>query len=365
MKIKDIAIVMESLAPERLAEIDDPIGLQVGNSDADVRTVLVALDPSRGVLNEAAERNAQLVVSHHPLIFTPLASLTDRTPAERRAVEFVKQDVALFAAHTNLDCAPGGINDSLAQLLGISYVQPLTRARTALKKIVVFVPAGDLDDVAAAMCAAGAGSIGAYTDCTFRVRGIGTFTPTAAADPHIGQAGRLEHVDEARLESIVREENVAEVLAAIRKAHPYEEPAFDVYPLENKRGEAGLGRWGVLPGPMAAADFIAEVAKKLGTRGIRYVGDATRRVSRVAVCGGAGADLYKEAVAHGCEVYVTGDVKYHAFLDACDDGLILVDAGHAETELPGVRELHRRLGAELPDVEVLLSRSEGGAVSGI
>jgi dinuclear metal center YbgI/SA1388 family protein len=365
MKIKDIAAVMEKLAPGRLAEENDPIGLQVGDFEADVRTLLVALDPSLGALNEAAEQDAQLVVSHHPLIFRPLTSLTGRTPAERRAVEFVRKGVALFAAHTNLDCAPGGINDTLARLLGITDIQPLSLARTALKKVVVFVPEDDLDAVAAAICAAGAGRIGAYSDCTFRVRGIGTFTPLEGAKPHIGQPGKLEHVGEVRLESIVSEENVAGVLAAISKSHPYEEPAFDVYPVENKRREAGLGRWGVLPCPMTAGDFISEVAGKLDAQGIRYVGDATRRVSRVAVCGGAGGDLYAEAVRRDCQVYVTGDVKYHAFLDACEEGLIVVDAGHAETELPGVIELHRRLRAELPDVEVLLSSSKGGAVSGI
>jgi len=363
MKIRQVIEVMEKLAPPRFAEEWDRIGLQVGDAEAEVQKVLVALTPSFDVLNEATACGAGIVVSHHPLIFKPLGSLTGGTPAQRLAVGFVKADVALFVAHTNLDGAPGGINDSLAECLGLRSIKPLTPSPGALKKIVVFVPEENLEQVAAAMCAAGAGRIGAYRDCTFRVRGTGAFTPTEHAQPYVGRPGKLEHVAEVRLESIVPQEDVAHVVAAIRRSHPYEEPAFDIYPLENGPVEGGGGRWGELERPAKAADFIAEVSEKLGARGIRYVGDPQREVSKVAVCGGAGGDLYPEAVSRGCQAYVTGDVKYHTFLDARDDGLILIDAGHAETELPGVRALRDRLNDALSDIEVMLSEDEGTPIN--
>ena len=363
MKIRQIIEVMEKLAPPGFAEEWDRIGLQIGDAEADAQKVVVALTPSLDVLNQATACGAEIVISHHPLIFKPLTSLTGSTPAERLAAGFVKADVALFAAHTNLDNAPGGINDSLAECLGLTNIQPLAASRAPMKKVVVFVPEENLEQVAAAMCAAGAGRIGAYRDCTFRVKGTGTFTPMAHADPHIGRRGKLERVAEVRLESIVPAEDVAGVAAAIRESHPYEEPAFDIYPLENRRVEGGPGRWGMLERPVKASDFIAEVSEKLGARGIRYVGDAGRQVSKVAVCGGAGADLYQDALGHGCQAYVTGDVKYHTFLDAGDDGLILIDAGHAETELPGVRVLHERLSGAISDIEVVLSEDEGRSIN--
>ncbi len=208
------------------------------------------------------------------------------------------------------------------------------------------------------MSKAGTGRLGAYTDCTFRVSGTGRFMPTNRAHPHIGRKGTLEHVAEARLESIVPEEAVAGVVDAIRESHPYEEPAFDIYPLENRRRDAGLGRWGTLPEPVTVSEFVAEVSRKLNAPGIRYTGDGAREVSKVAVCGGAGSGLYRNVLRCGCEVFITGDVKYHGFLDACAEGLILVDAGHAETELPGVRALSNRLRAARAGVEVLLSEAE-------
>jgi len=362
MRIKQIIDVMEELAPARFAEEWDQIGLQVGDREAEVDTVLVALTPSFEVLDEAAARGAGLVVSHHPLIFKPLVSLTGSTPSERLAAAFLKRDVALFAAHTNLDSAPGGVNDALARRLGLANVQPLAPARIALKKIVVFVPNGAIEEVAEAMCAAGAGNIGAYRDCTFRVKGTGTFTPTPQAAPHIGTRGKSEHVVEVRIESVVTDADVPGVVAAIRQSHPYEEPVFDIYHLENKSRESGPGRWGTLPEPVTAADFIAEVSNKLNTPGLRYAGDETRQVSKVAVCGGAGGDLYKDAIAHSCEVYVTADVSYHTFVDARDEGLLLVDAGHAETELPGVGALRERLAAKLGAAHVVLSERGRRAV---
>jgi len=361
MKIKDVAAVMEEIAPARLAEEWDHVGLQVGDADAEVSRLLVALTPTPGVLDEAARWNAQLVVSHHPLIFKPLESLTTATAGERLAVGFVRNGVGLFAAHTNYDSAPGGINDALAECLGLHDVRPMATARAKLHKFVVFLPHENLEAVAAAICEAGAGSIGEYSHCTFRSEGTGTFLPSERARPHIGEAGRLERVPEVRLESIMPANRTAAVVQAMLAAHPYEEPAFDIFPLENEFAESRLGRCGTLPRPMPAREFAEFAAKALDAACTRFAGDPEALVTDVAVCGGGGADLFPEAIARGCQAYVTGDVKYHTFADARDAGLVIVDAGHAETELPGVKALCRRLHEALHGVEVRLANDDGRA----
>ena len=358
MKVSEIMRVMEGIAPARLAEQWDKIGLQVGDADADVRSILVAMTPTLDLLHEAVAHDVQMLVCHHPLIFKPLSAITAASPTECIAAGLLKHSIAFFAAHTNYDSVPGGVNDALAAALGLREVQPLSFIDSTLVKVAVFVPAEAVEKVSAAMCDAGAGRLGAYSHCTFRIPGTGTFMPLEGSHPYVGERNKLERVAEIRIESIVPEEDAAGVVAAIRRTHPYEMPAFDVCRLQNERREAGLGRFGVLTQPMRAADFIAEVARKLNTSCINYVGDDARPVSTVAVCGGAGGDLVKDAISHRCDVLVTGDVRYHSFLEARDRGLILADAGHAPTEWPGVVALFNRLKAALPDVHTLLSDHE-------
>jgi len=362
VRISEIAGVMDEAAPPRLAASWDRIGLQVGRADADARRVLVGLGPSDELLREAAERGVQLLVCHHPLIFHPLQGLTDSTPAERMAAELVRAAIAFFAAHTNLDAAPGGTNDALAEVMGLADVRPLAPAELKLAKVAVFVPSSHVEAVSAAICNAGAGQIGAYRDCTFRLEGTGTFTPGEGSRPFIGKQGALERVQETRLESIVPRECVAAVIDAMRRAHPYEEPAFDVYPLENTLRTGGLGRCGMLPRPMPLAEFAGEAARRLNSPATRFAGDAKRMVAKAAVSAGAGIDLADAARAEGCDVLLTADVKYHQFLDARGRGLAVIDAGHAETELPGVRALWSMLRARLPGVEVLLSEAPAAVV---
>lgn len=361
MKVSDITRVMEGIAPARLAEPWDRVGLQVGDADADVRSLLVAMTPTLDLLCEAVDRGVQMVICHHPLIFKPLSALTGSSPVERIAAGLLKHDIAFFAAHTNYDSATGGVNDALAAALGIREVQPLSTLDTKLVKIAVFVPAEALEKVSAAICDAGAGRIGAYSHCTFRIPGTGTFLPLEGAHPYAGEPHKLEQVAEIRLESVAPEEAVPDVVAAIRRSHPYEEPAFDIYPLQNARREMGLGRFGLLEQPMRAADFVAEVVRRLNTPCVHFAGDPGKSVSKVAVCGGAGGDLVKDALSHRCDLLVTGDVRYHTFLEAADSGLIVVDAGHAPTEWPGVVALFERLQATLP-ITVLLSDREMSAI---
>ncbi|HUW32624.1 MAG TPA: Nif3-like dinuclear metal center hexameric protein [Planctomycetota bacterium] len=362
MKVSEIMRVMETIAPARLAEPWDRIGLQIGSAESDVDALLVGMTPTFPLLAQAIEQNARMIVCHHPLIFKPLAALTDSSPVEQVAAGFIRHGIAFFAAHTNYDVAPGGVNDALASLLGLTQVQPLSFTNSRYAKVAVFVPKEALEKVSDAICAAGAGHIGAYSRCTFRIPGTGTFLPLEGARPYIGEKDKLEEVAELRLESIVPEELVPGVVEAIRKSHPYEEPAFDVYQLANERREPGLGRWGILPEPMPAAEMLAGVARKLKLGCLQYVGDGARIVSRVAVVGGAGGDYLKDALARECDVFITGDVRHHVFLEAADRGIVLADAGHAQTEWPGVIALHKRLAELLPGLRVMLSTSEEGVI---
>jgi putative NIF3 family GTP cyclohydrolase 1 type 2 len=252
----------------------------------------------------------------------------------------------LYAAHTNLDFAPGGTSFALAARLGIASAEILRAPFTLQKKIVTFVPEADVEHVAGAMAAAGAGTIGNYEECSFRVGGEGAFRGNAASNPAVGRRGALERVREIRLEMVVAGPRVAAVKAALRRTHPYEEVAFDIYPIENPSPGYGMGVIGELDRPLKLRGFLERVRRSLGAQHIRYTGEPGRTVRRVAVCGGSGADLLPAAVEAGADAFVTADVKYHAFHDSTGT-IALIDAGHYETEFPVVRTLARRLAARL------------------
>lgn len=329
--IEDVARALEELAPPGLAEPWDRCGLQVGDPRAPVHAVLVALDPSPQALSEALRRRAQLLVTHHPLLLEPPASLDLSAPLPRLLADFIRSDVGMYAAHTNLDRAQGGVNDALARRLGLGEVRCLGSGEP-LYKLVVTIPLGYEDPVRRALASAGAGKIGKYEGCGFGCRGMGVFVPREGARPFLGEAGKEERADETRWEVVVRRSTLPGALAAVRREHPYEEPAVDVYALENTVSEGGLGRWGVLPAPRTLGGWARDVAQLLGARSARLVGDPRAVVERVGVCGGSGTSLWPQAVAAGLQVLVTGDVKYHAALEARQAGLALLDVGHAPSE---------------------------------
>ncbi|MEW6486721.1 MAG: Nif3-like dinuclear metal center hexameric protein [Thermodesulfobacteriota bacterium] len=329
--IEDVARALEELAPPGLAEPWDRCGLQVGDPRAPVHAVLVALDPSPQALSEALRRRAQLLVTHHPLLLEPPASLDLSTPLPRLLADFIRSDVGVYAAHTSLDRAPGGVNDALARCLGLGEVRCLGSGET-LYKLVVTIPLGYEDPVRRALAAAGAGKIGKYEGCGFGCRGMGVFVPREGARPFLGEPGKEERADETRWEVVVRRSALPGALAAVRREHPYEEPAVDVYALEGTVSEGGLGRWGVLPAPRTLGEWARDVAQVLGAGSARLVGDPRAVVERVGVCGGSGTSLWPQAVAAGVQVLVTGDVKYHAALEARQAGLALLDVGHAPSE---------------------------------
>ena len=299
------------------------------------------------MLDEARRLGAGVVVSHHPLIFDPLERLSDDSLAGRLALRAAREGVTVIAAHTSLDKARGGIADVVAELLGIEAATPLAPAAADALKLVGFVPADDADLVRKAVFAAGAGVIGEYEHCSWSTGGQGTFFGREGTDPSAGQAGRDETVDELRLEVVFPRRLRRRVTGAYVSAHPYEEPAYDVIPLENEVASLGLGRLGVLPAATTLAAFAAHVAAVLRLPSVRYVGDAGREIRRVAVLPGSGAEAIARGVAQVADVLVTGDVKYHEARAAQAQCLALIDAPHGVTEQEGVLRWAERLAAAL------------------
>jgi len=345
-RVQDLLGVLHGLFPPELAEDWDNVGLQVGDSGAVVERLLVALDPDCAAVTAAAERGAQLLVTHHPLLFKPLRRLTPDDPVGRAVWQAVRGGVAIVAAHTNADVAAAGLNHWLAARLQLTGAEPLQPADGQLYKLVVFVPATHGELVAEALFAGGAGQIGAYDQCSFQSSGIGTFRPGPGTTPYLGECGRREQVEEVRLETVVPRRRLNRVLERLMRAHPYEEVAYDLIPLANALPAAGLGRIGRLAGPLSLADFAEQIKAGLGCATLRLVGDPGRLVAKVAVCGGSGAGLIQEAQRRGADVLVTGDIKYHEARQAEELGLALIDAGHFATERLFVGELAKSLTEE-------------------
>ena len=353
MLIRDVIAAVDRLAPFDLAEPWDHVGLQVGLPGDAVIAVLVALEVDDAVLDEARRRGCNLVMVHHPLIFDPLERLSDDSEAGRLALRAAREGIAVIAAHTNLDKAQGGIADVIATLLGVEAAAPLAPAAAGVLKLVGFVPADDADLVRKAVFAAGAGVIGEYEHCSWSVAGQGSFFGREGTDPALGQAGRDEVVDELRLEVVFPRRLRRRVIGAYVAAHPYEEPAFDVVPVENEVASLGLGRLGRLSEPRPLAAFAADVAAALGLPSLRYAGDGARPVRRVAVLPGSGAEAIARGVAAVADVLVTGDVKYHEARAAQAQALALIDAPHGVIEQEAVLAWAPRLAEALgADVRV-------------
>ncbi len=350
MQRQDVVGALEERFPPALAEDWDRSGLQVGPLERPCRRVLVALDFG---LDLAADLSGtDLVVTHHPLLFRPLDRLLPGTPRGEKLRLLLAAGTACYALHTPYDVARGGLGEVLSQFLGLVGSRPLS-PRGKLVKLAVFVPRGHEEGVAAALFAAGAGQIGRYSRCSFRTPGIGTFLPGEGAHPHLGEIGREERVDEVRLETVVPAERVLHVVRAMRDAHPYEEVAYDLYALENASPLHGLGRVGALPQPTLASDVVRQFARSLGKVEPQAVyGDLDREVRCVALCGGSGGDLWEEAHAAGAELFLTGEIGYHAGMDAAESGLTIVALGHRETERPFVPHVAGLLREALPGLEV-------------
>lgn len=346
-KISDILGIINKLAPSALAEEWDNVGLMVGDSTRAVSRIMVALDGTREAVDAAIDSGCQLLLTHHPLLFRPLKRISANDPTGATVLRAISGGLAVISLHTNYDIADGGMNDLLAKRLGISGVQPLSvTASEELVKLAVFVPQGHEEEVSEALFRF-SGTIGNYRDCSFRCGGTGTFRPVGGARPFLGAVGTREEVVETRIEVLLRKGMVSSAVSALMKAHPYEEPAFDLYPLLNQGATQGLGRIGYLAEETTLVSFADAVKGGLGLAGVRIVGDGGRGVRKVALCGGSGMSLLRDAHRQGADVFVTGDVKYHEARDAEALGIALIDAGHFGTEVIMVSSVADRLAGDL------------------
>lgn len=338
--VADLQRALERAYPPVLArEWDTGIGLTCGEPQAPVRRVLLAVDVDPVTVTEAVEADVQLLITHHPLLFRSVQSVAADTAKGALLHRLIRAGIAHLACHTNADDAVGGVNDALAARLGLTDVRPLEPApEPALDKIVVFVPVAATEAVLAALHAAGAGRLGGYTDAAFVGAGIGRFRPGPSAAPAVGAAGRLELVEEHRVEVIAARADRAAVMAALRHAHPYEEPAFDVLELAERPGRAGAGRTGRLPDPLSLNEFTALVAHVLPpvAAGVRAAGDPARRIERVALCGGAGGSLLGAATRSGADVFLTSDLSHHVVAEHVADPRrpAVVEVAHWAGEWP-------------------------------
>jgi dinuclear metal center YbgI/SA1388 family protein len=320
---------MELLAPKHYAVPDDKIGLQLGTLNKNIRNVLIALDVNDEVVEEAIRIQADLIIAHHAIVYRPLKHLQTDTPAGKLYEKLIKHDIAVYIAHTNLDVADGGVNDRMAQALGLSGLRHLEDVHTEkLKKLVVFVPESHHEAVRNAVFNAGAGGIGHYSHCSFTLEGTGTFLPGEGSKPFIGKPGQFETVKEVRLETVLSEGIERKVIQAMLKAHPYEEVAYDLYSMDLKGRTFGLGRVGMLAEACTLADLVEQVKQAFSVPMVRVVGDMQQSVKKIAVLGGSGSRYIHHAIFAGADVLITGDIDYHSAQDALAAGLILIDPGH-------------------------------------
>ncbi|SDH48443.1 dinuclear metal center protein, YbgI/SA1388 family [Alteribacillus persepolensis] len=319
----------EQFSPKSLAVDGDKIGLMVGTLNKPVHKVMIALDVLEEVIDEAIEKEADLIIAHHPLIFKPLKHI-DTSKGQGPIIEkCIKHDITVYAAHTNLDIAKGGVNDMMAEALQLQDTDVLVPTQEApLKKLVAFTPLSHVDQVRQALGDAGAGYIGDYSHCTFSAEGTGTFIPGEGTNPYLGKQGEMEFASEKRIETVVPENLLKRVVRALEKAHPYEEPAYDIYPLDLEGETMGLGRIGTLEETVSLEEFVSQVKTAFDVEHVRAVGSLAQPVKKVAVLGGDGNKYWMHAKRQGADVYVTGDLYYHVAHDAKMDGLNMIDPGH-------------------------------------
>jgi dinuclear metal center YbgI/SA1388 family protein len=353
MTIKNITQFLERIAPPQYQEAYDNAGLIVGNPNAEVTGILTCLDSLEATIDEAIERGCNLIVAHHPIVFKGLKKLTGKNYVERIVLKAIKNDVALYAIHTNLDnVLHKGVNTRICERLGLKNLKILAPKRQILMKLTTFVPIPNTQTVLAALYAAGAGHIGNYKNCSFRTEGIGTFRPTSGANPYIGTLEKDEEVHEHRVEVVFPQYLESKIMAALRAAHPYEEVAYYLHLLENTDLEVGSGMVGDLENGMNAADFLHFLKKTMQTACVKFTNTPlSKNIQKVAVCGGSGSFLLGHAMGAGADAFVTADYKYHEFFDA-DGKILIADIGHFESEQFTIGLLQELLEKEFPQTRV-------------
>ena len=331
MKLAEITNFLENIAPLNYQEDYDNSGLIVGNSNDEINAALVALDCTEQIVDEAIAKNCNLIITHHPIVFKGLKKFNGKTYVERVVLKAIKNNIALYAIHTNLDHVAQGVSAEICKRLGVQNAKILAPKNGLLKKLVTFCPTAQATDLRNALFAAGAGNIGNYSDCSFNVDGTGTFKGGDGANPYVGEIGLQHHEAEVRIETIFKVQDERKVLLALLENHPYEEVAYDIYQLANKLDNVGAGMIGWLPQEMEAQEFLHHVKNNMQSKVIRHTSLLPKKIKKVAVCGGSGSFLLKDAIAAGADAFITADFKYHEFFDA-ENKLIICDIGHYESE---------------------------------
>lgn len=333
MKVKDILNVLEEWAPKAYQESYDNSGLLVGNENIELFGVSVTLDVTEEVINEAIANGHNLIVAHHPLIFSGIKSLSGDHWVQRCIIKAIKHDLCIYAIHTNLDNALSGVNAKIADKIGLGNYQILNPKSSTLCKLVTFVPLKEVEKVANALYAAGAGAIGNYDQCSFQGQGTGTFRPNEQSNPTIGQANQLEKVDEIRLEVIFPAHKQSGIISNLKANHPYEEVAYYIQSLNNRHQEIGSGGLGILPSTIPIYDFLLSLKQRMNLKTLRHTHfEEGAQVDTVALCGGSGRFLLDHAKRAQAQVFITADFKYHDFFEA-DQDIVVVDIGHYESEV--------------------------------
>jgi len=352
MKIKDVITTLEAIAPLSLQEAYDNAGLITGDEDAECTGMLISLDATTAVVDEAREKGCNLIVSHHPIVFSGLKKITGRNYVQKAVINAIKNDIALYAIHTNLDNVINGVNGKIAELLELKNISVLAPKESQLKKLYTFVPAAAADKVRQAIFDAGGGDIGNYQECSFNVEGFGTFKGGLNTDPYVGKPGERHQESEIKVEVVFPAWLERRVIKNLLAAHPYEEVAYDIIGLENKFSAIGSGVIGELKEPVGEKKFLELLKEKFKLKVIKHTGLLNEPIFKVAVCGGAGSFLISSALAAGADCFITSDIKYHEFFDA-NERIVIADIGHYESEQFTINLLQEFLEQKFPTFAVL------------
>ncbi|MGM0528883.1 MAG: Nif3-like dinuclear metal center hexameric protein [Bacteroidota bacterium] len=354
MKLKELVEYLESQVPPAFQESYDNSGIQIGEPDSIVESALLSLDITREVIDEASKKGCQVIISHHPLIFHPLKSITGKTDVEKIIIKAIRNNIAIYSMHTNLDIIRGGVSYRMAEKIKLRDIQVLAPLDNKLLKLVVFVPLSHEEKVRDAIFNAGAGNIGNYDRCSYNISGRGTYRAGPGSEPFAGERGKEHTEEEIRIETVLPGHLEKKVIRAMIDSHPYEEVAYDLYRIENKVPGAGLGCVGVMPESITDHDLIERLGEIFKAKGIRHTTLHGKKISKVAVLGGSGDAFINRAVSSGADAFITADIKYHSYFQAGDD-LLLVDIGHYESEKPATEILHELITKKFPKFAIQFS----------
>ena len=362
MLVKEITSFIESIAPVAYQEPYDNAGLCIGNPENETNGILITLDVTEAVIDEAIDLGTNLIISHHPLIFSGLKKITGKSETERCIQKAIKNDLAIYSAHTNLDSVAGGVNSKICEKLGLKNCRILSPIEGQLKKLVTFVPTAALDNVRNALFEAGAGHIGNYDSCGFTANGTGSFRGNETTNPYVGEKGKLHFEEETRFETIFPKHIQNRVISALLKAHPYEEVAYDIYPLDNPNLQVGIGMVGELEQAVDETEFLRSVKNIFGCTVVKHTAILHKKVKKVAVAGGSGSTFLRAAIAANADVFVSGDFKYHQFFET-ENKILITDIGHFESEQFTKELFYELLTKKFPRFAVRLSEVKTNPVN--